>query len=154
MKGSAKVIKLLNDALCAELTAINQYVIHAKMRENWGYLKLAKNAQEESIEEMKHADGLIDRILFLDGVPNMQKYGVIEVGTSVREQLEFELKAEMGAVKLYNRGIKISREANDNGSADIFESLLKDEEGHVDWLEAQLHVIDEIGIERYLAEQV
>jgi len=154
MKGNAKVIKILNDALCAELTAINQYVIHQKMRENWGYMKLAKNAQMESIDEMKHADGLIDRILFLDGVPNMQKYGMVEVGTTVPEQLEFELKAELGAIKLYNKGIKISREVGDNGSAEKFEALLVDEEGHVDWIEAQQHLIDEIGLERYLAQQM
>lgn len=154
MKGNAGVIKILNEGLCAELTAINQYFINAKMCQNWGFLKLAKKFHDESIEEMKHADTLIDRILFLDGVPNMQKYDKILVGSTVQEQLENDLAAELAAVALYNKGMKISREANDNGSADLFEILLKDEEGHVDYLEAQLHTIGEIGLPNYLAQQL
>ena len=152
MKGKAKVITVLNEGLCAELTAINQYFIHGKMCANWGYTKLAAKAREESIEEMKHSEDLIGRILFLDGVPNMQKYKKIVVGTTVQEQMGNDLKIEIDAVATYNKGIKIAREAGDNGTADLFETLLKDEEEHIDWLEAQLHLIEEIGIQNYLAQ--
>lgn len=152
MKGKARVIAVLNEGLCAELTAINQYFIHGKMCANWGYTKLAAKSREESIEEMKHAEDLIGRILFLDGVPNMQKYKKLIIGTTVQEQMENDLKIEIEAVATYNKGIKIAREAGDNGSAELFETLLKDEEGHIDWLEAQLHLIEEIGIQNYLAQ--
>lgn len=154
MKGNANVIKFLNEGLCAELTTINRYFVHSKMLQNWGYEKLAKKAHEESLEEMRHADTLIDRILFLEGVPNMQKYNKIEVGTTVREQMENDLKHELEATALYNKAIKACREAGDNGSADLFETLLKDEESHIDWLEAQLHMIDEIGLQNYLTQQI
>lgn len=154
MKGKANVIKYLNEALCAELTTINRYFVHSKMLEDWGYTKLAKKAHEESIEEMHHASVLIERILFLKGVPNMQKYNPIDVGTTVREQIENDLKHEYEAQKLYNAAIGACREAGDNGSAEIFEALLKDEEGHINWLEAQLHLIDEIGLQNYLAQQM
>jgi bacterioferritin len=154
MKGKANVIKFLNEALCAELTTINRYFVHSKMLEDWGYMKLAKKAHEESIEEMHHASVLIERVLFLQGVPNMQKYNPIDVGTTVREQFENDLKHEYGAQKLYNKASQACREAGDNGSADLFETLLKDEEGHIDWLEAQLHLIDEIGLQNYLAQQL
>lgn len=154
MKGKASVIKLLNEALSMELTAINQYFIHSKMCDNWGYAKLAKIYYAESIDEMKHADTLMDRILFLDGVPNMQKYQKVMVGTTVREQLENDLKAESDSLKFYNRAVKACREASDSGSADVFEALVKEEEGHADWLEAQLHMVDEIGIENYLTQQM
>jgi bacterioferritin len=154
MKGKANVIKYLNEALCAELTTINRYFVHAKMCKNWGYEKLAKKAHEESLEEMHHADVLIDRILFLDGVPNMQKYNKIEVGQTPREQMEIDLKHEHDACALYNKAVKVCREAGDNGSAALFETLLKEEEEHIDWLDAQLHMMDEIGVQNYLAQQL
>ncbi|MBI1784184.1 bacterioferritin [Candidatus Sumerlaeota bacterium] len=154
MKGDKKVIELLNEALCAELTTINRYVIHGRMCANWGYSKLAAKAHEESIEEMKHAQVLIDRILFLEGVPNMQKYQKLVVGQNAREMIEIDLQAEIDAISLYNKGVKASREAGDNGSADLFDTLLKDEEGHTDFLEAQLHLIEEIGLQNYLAQQL
>lgn len=154
MKGDAKVIEQLNEALCAELTAINQYVVHASMRANWGYHKLAAKSREESIEEMKHAQTLIDRILYLEGVPNLQKYQKINVGATIPEQMEFELAAETEALRLYNAAIKICREAGDNGSAGLFEQLLLDEEGHADWLETQIALIKEIGLPNYLAQNL
>ena len=154
MKGKSKVIAILNEALCAELTAINQYVIHSRMCANWGYTKLAEKAMKEAIEEMKHAEVLIDRVLFLDGIPNIQKYNKVLVGTTVQAQMENDLGIELEALKLYNRGSKLARTEGDNGSADLFDTLLKDEEEHVDFLEAQLHMIGEIGIENYLAQQV
>lgn len=154
MKGKANVIKYLNEALCAELTTINRYFVHYKMLEDWGYMKLAAKARAESMEEMQHAEVLIDRILFLDGTPNMQKYNPIDVGATVREQHENDLKHEYEAQKLYNKAIQACREAGDNGSAELFEQLLKDEEGHIDWLEAQLRLIDELGLPNYLAQQL
>lgn len=154
MKGKAKVIALLNEALCAELTAINQYFISSKMSADWGFQKLADKAREESIEEMKHAEDIMNRILFLGGAPNMQKYMKIMVGQSVKEQFEFDLKLEAEAVALYNKAIKTSRELGDNGSADLFETLLKDEEQHVDWIETQLSAIKDVGIQNYLAQQL
>ncbi len=154
MKGKAKVIADLNDALSGELTAINQYFIHGRMCANWGYEKLAAKAREEAFGEMKHAEALIDRILFLDGVPNMQKYNKIVVGTTVREQLENDLRLEMDAVRQLNAAIKTAVEVGDNGSRDLFQHVLNDEEGHVDYLEAQLHLIDEIGLQNYLAQHI
>ena len=154
MKGNPKVIEILNEGLCAELTAINQYVIHGAMRKNWGYNKLAAKNHEESIEEMKHAQRLIDRILFLEGVPNMQKYKKIEVGADIKEQMQLELNGELEAVALYNNGVKICMEAADNGTAEIFKQLLADEEGHVDWLETQVGLIDSLGVQQYLAQNL
>ncbi len=154
MKGNTKVIALLNEGLCAELTTINQYVIHGRMRQNWGLAKLAAKAHAESIEEMKHAQDFIDRILFLEGVPNMQKYKKIGVGEDIPQQMKLELEGELEAVKLYNQGVKASREAGDNGSADLFERLLKDEEEHVDYLEAQIHLIETLGVQNYLAQNL
>lgn len=154
MKGKANVIKYLNEALCAELTTINRYFVHYKMLEDWGYNRLAKKAYDESIEEMQHASVLIERILFLEGKPNMQKYNPIDVGQTVREQHENDLKHEYEAQKLYNKASKACREAGDNGTAELFEKLLKDEEGHIDWLETQLRLIDEIGLQNYLAQQL
>jgi bacterioferritin len=154
MQGHADVIKLLNDVLCAELTAINQYFIHARMLENQRYVKLAKHAQEESIGEMKHAQNVIDRILYLDGVPNMQKYMKINVGQTVPEQHEFDLATEKDAVERLNKGIELCRGLGDNGTRVLLESILTDEEGHIDWLEAQLLQIKEIGLANYLAQQI
>ena len=154
MKGNPQVIQLLNEGLCAELTAINQFFIHSRMNSDWGYDTLAKKYYEESIEEMKHAEKIIDRILFLEGVPDMQKYHRILVGATVPEQFENDLKLEMDAVELYNRGAKVSAEAGDNASRAIFEALLTDEEGHVDWLETQIHIIKEIGLPHSLAKHM
>ena len=154
MKGNAKVIAALNEGLCGELSAINQFFIHSKMCENWGYAKLAKKSYEESIEEMKHAEEIMNRILFLDGVPNMQKYKKIVVGTTVQEQLQKDLKIELEQVKTFKKGISIANAADDHVSRDLMEVLLKDEEGHVDYLEAQRHLIGEIGIQNYLAQQL
>jgi bacterioferritin len=136
------------------MTAVNQYFINGKMCADWGFNKLAAKAREESIEEMRHAEVLIERILFLDGMPNMDRHKKVVVGRTVRAQLEQDLKEEIAACELYNRGMRVSREADDNGSADLFERLLKDEEGHIDWLEAQLTLMDQIGEQNYLAQQV
>ena len=153
MKGNDEVIQVLQDVLSAELTAINQYFIHARMNENWGYKKLAAYVLKESLEEMRHAQDLIDRILYFDGAPNMQKYMKINVGKTVPEQFEFDLKVEYDAVARLNKGIELSRERGDNGTRALLEKMLKDEEEHIDWLEAQLHQIKEMGYERYLSNQ-
>jgi bacterioferritin len=154
MKGEADVIKLLNEVLCAELTAINQYFIHGEMCENWRYMRLAKHSRAESIEEMKHAEELIERILYLDGVPNMQKYMKINVGQTVPEQHQFDLALEKDAVARLNRGVELVRAKDDNGSRLLLEKILHDEEAHIDWLEAQLQQIQDMGLENYLAQQV
>jgi bacterioferritin len=154
MQGQADVIQILNDVLCAELTAINQYFIHARMLENQRYTKLAKHAQEESIGEMKHAQNVIDRILYLDGVPNMQKYMKINVGQTVPEQHQFDLDVEKDAVDRLNKGIELCRHLGDNGTRVLLEQILTDEEGHIDWLEAQLLQIQQIGLANYLAQQI
>jgi bacterioferritin len=154
MKGSAKVIAALNEALQEELTAINQYFLHAEMCENWKYETLAKSIKKQSIDEMKHAEKLVERILFLDGSPNITGPANLKVGKNVKEQLANDLGLELGAVKMYNNSIKLAREEADNASAELFTKLLHDEEGHADWLEAQLHLIEEIGYERYLSRQL
>jgi bacterioferritin len=154
MQGQPDVIQILNDVLCAELTAINQYFIHARMLENQKYTKLAKHAQEESIGEMKHAQNVIDRILYLDGVPNMQKYMKINVGQTVTEQHQFDLAVEKDAVDRLNKGIELCRTQGDNGTRLLLEQILADEEGHIDWLEAQLLQIQQIGLPNYLAQQI
>jgi bacterioferritin len=154
MQGQPDVIQILNDVLCAELTAINQYFIHARMLENQKYTKLAKHAQEESIGEMKHAQSVIDRILYLDGVPNMQKYMKVNVGQTVEEQHQFDLAVEKDAVDRLNKGIELCRTQGDNGTRLILEQILADEEGHIDWLEAQLLQIQQIGLPNYLAQQI
>ena len=154
MKGHADVIQILNDVLCAELTAINQYFIHARMLENQRYNKLAKHAYDESMGEMKHAQNVIDRILYLDGVPNMQKYMKINVGQDVPEQHQFDLAVEKDAVARLNPGIELCRTHGDNGSRLLLEQILADEEGHIDWLEAQLLQIQQIGLPNYLAQQI
>ncbi|HKD06490.1 MAG TPA: bacterioferritin [Bryobacteraceae bacterium] len=154
MKGSAKVIAALNEALKEELTAINQYFLHAEMCENWHYQKLAERIKKESIDEMKHAEALIERILFLDGIPNMTELMQLSVGSNVKSQLESDLKLELAAVEMYNRFVQLARDEKDNSSRELFEHLLKDEEQHVDWLEAQMHQIQEMGYERYLSQQI
>ena len=154
MKGNDQVIQVLNEVLCAELTAVNQYFVHSMMCRNWGYKKLAEYLRKESIGEMKHAQEVIDRILYLEGVPNMQKYFKINVGQNVRQQMEFDVAVEYDAVKRLNDGIEVATKAADNGSRAILEGILRSEEEHIDWLEAQLHVIQEAGYENYLAQQL
>ncbi|HUQ92927.1 MAG TPA: bacterioferritin [Bryobacteraceae bacterium] len=154
MKGNPKVIAALNEALKEELTAINQYFLHAEMCENWHYTRLGDYIKKQSIDEMKHAEAIIERILFLDGVPTMTDPMQLTIGKNVKEQLESDLKLEIEAVGQYNRAVQLAREEGDNISRELFERLLKDEEEHVDWLEAQLHQIREIGYERYLTQQI
>lgn len=154
MKGNDEVVQLLNDVLCAELTGINQYFIHAMMCANWHYKKLAEHSRKESIEEMKHAQEVIERILYLDGVPNMQRYMKITVGQTVPEQHEFDLALEKDAVARLNPGIELCRLKGDHGTRALLEKILTDEEEHVDWLEAQLQQIQDIGLQNYLAQQI
>jgi bacterioferritin len=154
MRGDPQVIEVLNEILTAELTAINQYFAHAKMCESWGYAKLAKKKREESLEEMRDAEAIIARVLFLEGVPNMQRLSPVRVGEDVPEQHRVDLDMERAAVDRLNRAIALCRERGDNGSRELLERILKGEEQSVDWLEAQLHVIGEIGKEAYLAEQL
>jgi bacterioferritin len=154
MKGNEKVIAALNQALQEELTAISEYFIHAEMCENWKYENLSKYLKKLSIVEMKHAEKLIQHVLFLDGSPNIAGPKQIKVGKTVKEQLENDLALELGAVKSYNDSVKLARAEGDNGSADLLVANLKDEEEHTDWLEAQLNLIKEIGYERYLSKQV
>ncbi len=154
MQGNVNVIAALNEALKEELTAINQYFLHAEMCENWHYDKLGEHIKKQSIDEMKHAEALIERILFLDATPNMTELLHLTVGQNVKVQLESDLNLEIAAVGMYNRAIQTCREEGDNASRELFERLLKDEEEHVDWLEAQLHQIKEMGYERYLGQQI
>ena len=154
MKGDAKVIALLNQVLKAELTAINQYFLHSEMCENWGYMRMAKLVKKESIEEMVHAEKLMERILLLDGTPNMSDYFKINIGQTVKAQIQNDLNLEYEAVKRLNAGIDTCVKAGDNGSRELLEKILTDEEHHIDWLEGQLHAISEMGIENYLAQQL
>jgi bacterioferritin len=154
MKGSADVIKVLNDVLRKELTGINQYFIHSKMCKNWGYHVLADHAWHESIDEMKHADQLIERILFLEGVPNIAAYDKIAVGPSVKQQLENDLGLEQAALTVLKPGIKTCFDARDDATRELLEHLSVDEERHIDWIETQLHQIKEVGYENYLAQQI
>ncbi|NCT40402.1 MAG: bacterioferritin [Alphaproteobacteria bacterium] len=150
MKGDKKVIEHLNAALKKELGAINQYFLHARMLEDWGVTKLGKHEYNESIEEMKHADELITRILFLGGLPNLQEVAKLHIGENVKEILECDLKIEVEGVKAYKEAIVYSREVQDFVSEDLFKKILHDEEGHVDYLETQLELIEQIGIEKYI----
>jgi bacterioferritin len=152
MRGNAEVIAQLNQALKEELTAINQYFLHAEMCHNWGYHRLGAYIKKQSIDEMKHAEKLIERLLFLDATPQMDLMD-LNIGGNVKAQLEADLKLEVNAVGMYNNAIKVSRDAGDDVSRELFSLLLKDEEDHVDWLEMQLHQIKEIGYERYLSNQ-
>jgi bacterioferritin len=154
MKGNADVIQVLNDVLCAELTGINQYFIHAMMCANWRYKRLAEHSRKESIEEMRHAQEVIERILYLDGAPNMQKYMKVNVGQTVPEQHEYDLALEKDAVARLNKGVELCRVKEDNGTRALLEKILRDEEEHVDWLESQLQQIQEMGLQNYLAVQV
>lgn len=154
MQGDAEIIEALNEILTAELTAINQYFIHAKMRENWGFPRLAAVARKESIEEMEDADKIIERILYLDGVPNLQRYNPVMVGENVPEQLRLELDTEKAAIDRYNRAVALCVAKGDNGTRELLEQRLKGEESHADWLETQLTLIDQVGLQNYLAQQI
>ena len=154
MKGNATVIDYLQQTLTAELTAINQYFLHAEMMENWGYERLAKITKKESIEEMIHAEKLLHRMLYLDGSPSMSELYPLRIGQSVKEMFENDLALELEAVSRLNKAVKASVEAGDNGSRDLFEKILLDEEHHIDYLEAQLFMIKEMGYENYLAQQL
>jgi bacterioferritin len=154
MQGSPAVIEMLNEVLTAELTAINQYFIHAKMCENWGYQHLAEKFREESIDEMKDADRVIERILFLGGVPNLQRLNHVTVGETVKEQLTLDLEVERSAIERYNRAIALAVAEGDNGSRELFERHLTDEESHADWIESQLELIEQVGYQNYLAQQI
>lgn len=154
MKGSDKVIECLNEVLTAELTAINQYFIHAKMLLNWGFERLGKQVYAESIDEMKHADQLIERILFLEGIPNVQRYNKINVGETVLEQFELDLKLEYDAIERLRNFVAICRDEKDEASRDLFEHILISEEEHTDWLEQQIGLIKQLGDSAYLAEQM
>ena len=154
MKGDAAVIKILNEILYGELTAINQYFLHARMCKDWGYDKIAEILRKESIEEMVHAQNLTDRILYLEGIPNYQALGKLNIGETVEEQLKSDLALEMQAIPKLKKGIEICLKASDHVSKELLEKILIDEEGHVDWIESQLNIIKEIGIENYLARQI
>jgi len=154
MRGKEKVIAQLNDALRSELIAINQYFLHAEMCDNWGYHKLGAFIKKQSIDEMKHAEQVIERILFLEGVPGLGMKLPLSVGESVKAQIESDLKLEHEAFTQYNAAIQVCADEGDNTSADLFEKLLADEEKHIDFLETQLHIIKEIGIQNYLAKQM
>lgn len=154
MKGNKQVIDMLNEVLVGELTAINQYFLHAKMCKNWGYEKLASIIHKESIDEMKHASQLTDRILMIDGVPNFQKLGKLNIGESVKEQLESDLVMEEEAIARIRKALDICIEHKDHTSRELLEHILVDEENHYDWLESQLGIIKEIGIANYLAQHI
>ena len=154
MKGDAKVVALLNQVLRKELTGINQYFLHAKMCENWGYKALARHAREESIDEMKHADKVMERILFLEGLPNFQKLSPLRIGETVPEQFRCDMKIEQEAIDRLRRGIEYMRSVGDVTSANIFEEILADEEHHIDYLETQLDLISRIGIELYTQKHI
>ena len=154
MQGDAEIIEALNDVLTAELTAINQYFIHHKMCENWGYSRLSAKKREESIEEMKHADAIIDRVLMLDGVPNMQRLNPVRVGETAPEQHACDLALELEARDILNNGIALCRDKRDNVTRELLERILIDEEEGIDWIEAQLQQIEDVGVENYLAEQI
>jgi len=154
MQGDSKVIELLNEVLTGELTAINQYFIHAKMCADWGYKKLAGQVRAESIDEMRHAEQLIDRILFLDGVPNVQRYGKVNIGETVPEQLRLDLDLEKVAIARLNGGIATCRDIGDNATRELLAGILVSEEEHADWLETQLELISQVGEAHYLAQQI
>jgi len=154
MKGKPEVIEQLSEMLAEELAAINQYTLHAEMCENWGYKKLAKVTKMESIGEMKHAEKIIERILFLEGMPKMGVLGKMMIGPDVKKQLENDLALEKSAVVNYNHAIDVCRKAGDNATADFLKDILKEEEGHVDALETQLGLIEQLGYENYLAQQL
>jgi bacterioferritin len=154
MRGNDEIIEVLNEVLTAELTAINQYFLHAKMMENWGLTRLAEHTRAESIDEMRHAEQITDRVLFFEGVPNFTRYLPLRIGETVPEQFKTDLELEYAAVERLNRGIVLCREAGDNGSRELLEGILVSEEEHIDWLETQLEAIEQVGTENYLAQHL
>jgi bacterioferritin len=154
VKGHDQIIAALNDVLTAELTAVNQYFIHARMCENWGYQRLWTKIREESIGEMKHADRLIARILYLEGVPNLQRLGKVNVGETVPEQFRLDLEVEKAAIKALNASIELCRGLGDDGSRELLADILEGEEEHANWIEAQLTLIAQVGEANYLAQQI
>ena len=154
MQGDPAIISMLNDVLTAELTAINQYFIHAKMCSNWGYDRLAEHSREESIEEMKHAEAVIERILFLDGIPNMQRLSPVRVGEEPIEMNTLDLALELDAVQRLHRGINLTLSKSDHGTRELLEKILVEEEDSVDWLETQASIVKDIGREHYLAQHL
>jgi bacterioferritin len=154
MKGDPRIIDVLNEVLTGELTAVSQYFLHAKMCLNWGYEHLGKKIYKESIDEMKHAEKLIERVLFLDGLPNLQKLGKLAIGQSIVEILTCDLAFESGTVPRLNKGIQLCRDVGDNGSEELLTRILVDSERHVDWLESQLELLRQVGEAHYLAQQI
>ena len=154
MHGDPEIIEKLNEVLTAELTAINQYFLHGKMQSNWGYRKLGEHSREESIDEMKHADAITDRILYFDGIPNYQRLSPLRIGETVLEQFQADLALEYEAVKRLNEGVELAVAKHDNGTRHLFEEILVHEEEHIDWIETQLETIRQIGVEHYLAQHL
>jgi bacterioferritin len=154
MKGNDKIIEQLNSLLADELTAVSQYMVHSSMCSNWGYGKLHQAIEKRAIDEMKHAEMLIDRILFLEGAPVVNNLKKMVIGQKVEVQLKNDHESEIGAIQAYNAGIRLAAELGDYGSAELMKSILKDEEAHLDWLEAQQDQIDQMGIQNYLVEKV
>ena len=154
MQGSPKIIEFLNEALTAELTAINQYFAHSKLCENWGWQRLAAKYREESFEEMRDAETLMDRIILLDGMPNLQRIGSVRVGETVKEQLEVDRELEIAAIERYREGVVLALEEGDPGTREMLEKLVVGEESHLDWIDTQLSMIDDIGIELYTQHQI
>jgi bacterioferritin len=154
MKGKAEVLEVLSKMLKEELGALNQYILHAEMCENWGYTRLASQTKKNSIGEMKHAEKLMERILYLEGMPNLNELPKLNIGKDVKQQLGNDLALELSAVAAYNAAVAAARKAGDNGSAELLQGILQDEEGHVDFLETQLGLIEQLGLENYLAQQM
>ncbi len=154
VKAGKEVVEALNEILTAELTAVNQYFLHAKMMQNWGYMRLYEKIYHESIDEMKHADRLIERVLYLEGVPNVQRLGRIRIGETPKEIFESDLQLELEAIPRLNQTITFVRDKVDNGTRHLLEEILVSEEEHLDWIEAQLHMMNEVGVPQYLAEQI
>ncbi len=154
MQGRPEIIEVLNEVLTAELTAINQYFVHAKMQQNWGYLRLAEHTRDESIDEMKHAEAVTERILYLEGLPNLQRLGPVRVGETVPEQFRLDLTVEYDAIERFNRGIALARDVGDNGTRELLAGMLVSEEEHTDYLETQLGVLEKIGEAHYLAQHL
>ena len=154
MKGKAEVLEVLQKMLKEELGAVSQYILHAEMCENWGYKRLAAHTKKTSVEEMKHAEKLIERLLYLEGTPNLNELPKLTIGKDVKQQLQNDLALELSAVAAYNGALAAARKAGDNGSADLLQGILEDEEGHVDFLETQLGLIEQLGLENYLAQQM
>ena len=154
MQGQREIIEFLNEALTAELTAVNQYFGHSRMLSNWGYKTLADHARDESMDEMKHADALIERIIYLEGMPNLQRLGSVRLGEDPVEQLRLDLEVEAEAVERFNRGIALAVDKGDNGTRELLAGMLVSEEEHVDWLETQLYLVESLGDQLYLSEQL